>query len=196
MKKKFLLLSIISALAACGGGGDEPRDKNQPPAATLPSAPPAVVIHQPTVTPVQPPAADQPPPVIDKEADAPTVTIPTNPDFEAKLQRAPANGSYICSSVIIHITGKGIKNAELVHGDNYATYARFSTSVEGTFAVLQFNPRQVWANGAIRVRVLAWDQPPGSPQAHEVEVMPERTWIIANDAEPCKSLPGVGSIVR
>lgn len=196
MKQHLLALAVASALTACGGGGNPPEKItigiDQPPAET-PRPPPTQVIVQPPVTPVPPPDENDPPPVIDEEDDEPPVTSPENPDFTAQLVRAPASGSYVCDDTVLYLTGKNIGNAELVHGNNYSTYARFSTSVDGSFAVLQFNPKQVWQNGEIKVRILAWDKPAGSPDAREIEVMSERTWVIANGVPPC--FPYQGSVL-
>ncbi len=109
----------------------------------------------------------------------------------ARVTAAPADGSdgtIICSFPRIEVTGTGMQNVELVPPDSLApVIARFVVSTDGTFATLDFStlPKST----TLRVRILAWDVPPGQ-FGHFVVAMEPRTWHIGDPAQPPCLSPG------
>lgn len=117
-----------------------------------------------------------------------TWTVANNPkpdpgSFSAQLASAPANGATISGVITLEVTGSNIKNVELLPAEGYEPkYAVFAVSPDGTRATAALDTTSL-PDGALTVRISAFDAPAGQP-ANEIVVMSARTWNIRNKPAP------------
>lgn len=104
------------------------------------------------------------------------------PPFTATVTTAPVNNASISGTVAFAIHGANIRNAELLPGSGntplYGTFNVFNNDQDATF---NWNTSTI-SNGAVTVRIVAYDQPQGVTTANEILAMPARTYTIANAA--------------
>jgi hypothetical protein len=100
--------------------------------------------------------------------------------FSASVTMAPLNGEHLSGSARLEVRGSGIENVELLPPEGYSpVYGRFSISADKTFAWLDWDTT-MQANGALRVRLSAFNTPAGSLDAREIISMPVREWVTNN----------------
>jgi hypothetical protein len=86
--------------------------------------------------------------------------------------------------VRLEVSGTGMQNVELLPESAYLPkLASFNVSADGTSAYLDLDTKQI-PDGGIKLRIVAFDQPAGTPNAGEVVAMPTRTWLIKNPEQP------------
>jgi probable HAF family extracellular repeat protein len=108
---------------------------------------------------------------------------PSPGTFSAQLSAAPADGATISGTVVIEVTGSNIQNVELLPSQGYVPIlATFTVSADRTRATLVLDTTTL-SDGAMAVRISAFDAPAGMP-ANEIVAMPARTWVIKNKAVP------------
>jgi hypothetical protein len=106
------------------------------------------------------------------------------PEFSANVLQAPADGTTLAGTVALEIRGSGIANAELLIDTGYApVLERFTVSADRTVARLNFDTRNI-PNGLLRLRISAFNMPPGSSEASEIVAMPARSWTFNNSPPP------------
>jgi hypothetical protein len=103
--------------------------------------------------------------------------------FTANAGAAPPNGAVLNGVVRLEVNGLELGNVELLPATGYTPrYARFNISSDKAFAWLDLDTRTL-PNGALTVRVNAYNKPAGQTGAVEKVAMPARTWTISN-AQP------------
>lgn len=104
--------------------------------------------------------------------------------FAAAVTAAPADGASISGTTRLEIRGSGIANAELLPASGYSPrLGVFNVSADRTMAWLDFDSRSV-ADGALGVRIAAYNVQAGQPGASEIIAMPARTWNVGNGSAP------------
>lgn len=104
--------------------------------------------------------------------------------FSAQVTTAPDDGATVSGTVTLEVKGANIANVELLPADGYLPrYAVFIVSDDKTSATATFDTTK-FPDGALVVRISAFDTPAGSATATEIIAMPARTWNIKNGAKP------------
>lgn len=97
---------------------------------------------------------------------------------------APADGSDVSGTLQLVVNGAGLGNVELLPLNSaQLVLGRFTVAADGNTATLAFDTNQV-PNGTLSLRIAAFDSPPGSSGAAEVQAMAARTWRFANTPPP------------
>lgn len=177
----FATIILLAFLAACGGGGENgsgtatgPDTNSGADPSPSPGGTPA---PSPSPGPTPSPGTDTPPPDADPEP------IPAPGDsggFAAQIAVAPAANANVSGVIRLEIQGSGIRNAELLPATGYApVYVRFTVASDGTRATADFDTRAL-PDGAVTLRISAFNTAPGEPGASEIVAMSSRTWIVSN----------------
>lgn len=110
--------------------------------------------------------------------------------FSAELLQAPAAGATLDGIIRLEVRGSALENVELLPATGYSPrLGSFWISPDKTYASLQFDTRLV-PNNLLRVRVSAFDVPPGASGSREIVVMPSRDWFLRNLPAPYGSPEG------
>lgn len=104
--------------------------------------------------------------------------------FAAAVSAAPANGATVSGTTRLEIRGSGIANAELLPASGSSPrLGVFNVASDRSMAWLDFDSRSV-ADGALGVRIAAYNVQAGQPGASEIIAMPARNWNISNGSAP------------
>lgn len=118
-------------------------------------------------------SAGVPLPDLDSEPVPPDVLI-------AETTLAPINGAIITGIVRLEVVGWNMRNVELLPPTGYRpVYARFTVSEDGRSAFVDFDTRTV-PNGALDVRISAFNRFIGDPEAREFVALRPHTWFVLN----------------
>lgn len=97
---------------------------------------------------------------------------------------APQDGATLNGNVFLKIEGTNIQNAELLPAGGYTPrLGVFVVAPDRRSASLVFNTTTI-PNGTLRVRISAFNLPPGAAGASEVVAMAPRTWRFDNQPPP------------
>ncbi|WP_040038725.1 hypothetical protein [Noviherbaspirillum autotrophicum] len=97
---------------------------------------------------------------------------------------APQDGATLSGNVHLKIEGTNIQNAELLPATGYTPrLGVFVVAPDRQSASLVFNTTTI-PNGTLRVRISAFNLPPGAAGASELIAMPPRTWRFDNQPAP------------
>lgn len=111
---------------------------------------------------------------------APTPTPSPGGSFSASVAQAPTTGSTISGTVYMKIVGAQIRNAEILPEFGYTpSYARFTVSPDGASADVHWDTTTI-TDRTQNFRIVAWDQPPSSPNATQEIIVTTRSWTIKN----------------
>lgn len=95
--------------------------------------------------------------------------------FTAGVTLAPAHGAVVSGSTLLEVRGSNLRNVELLPASGYAPrYGVFNISGDRTYAWLNFDTAAL-PNGALDVRISAFDSASGEPGT-EIVAMPARRW--------------------
>jgi hypothetical protein len=144
------VLSLTLALAACGGSYE-------------------VAVTGPL------PDTDVGVPLPDFDAE------PVPPDvLIAEATVAPLNGAIITGIVRLEVVGWNMRNVQLLPPTGYSpVYANFIVSEDGRAALVDFDTRTV-PNGALDVRISAFNRFISDPNGREFVALRPHTWYVLN----------------
>jgi hypothetical protein len=98
----------------------------------------------------------------------------------AETTVAPINGAIITGIVRLEAVGWNMRNVELLPDTGYEpVYARFIVSEDGRTAYVDFDTRTV-PNGALDVRISAFNRFADEPDSGEFVAMRPHTWFVLN----------------
>ncbi|HJV84319.1 MAG TPA: DUF4214 domain-containing protein [Noviherbaspirillum sp.] len=102
------------------------------------------------------------------------------PPLAVALVKAPPDGATLSGIIELEVQGTSMENVELLPEAGYTpVLARFEISADKTTARVSFDTRNL-PNALFRVRISAFDVPPGNLGASELIAMPVRNWVIKN----------------
>jgi hypothetical protein len=102
--------------------------------------------------------------------------------FFVNASMAPADGATVSGVVRVEISGNQMANVELLPATGYTPrLGVFNRSADNTRAWFDLDTTRL-PNGPARVRVSAFNVPPGQPGAAEIVAVPARTWNVNNTA--------------
>lgn len=98
----------------------------------------------------------------------------------AKATVAPLDGATISGVVRLQVVGWNMRNVELLPDTGYQpVYVRFIVTPDGRFAYADFDTRTV-PNGALNVRISAFNRFISDPNEREFVVLRSQTWFVLN----------------
>jgi hypothetical protein len=109
-----------------------------------------------------------------------------NPDapFSASVTAAPADGATVRGLVRLEVRGIEMRNVELLPASGYTPRSGvFKVTGDGIVAWMDLDTTKL-PNGALTVRISAFDVAAGQPGAREKIAMPARTWYVNNVGTP------------
>jgi hypothetical protein len=106
---------------------------------------------------------------------------PVPPDvLAAEATVAPLNGAIITGIVRLEVVGWNMLNVQLLPPTGYSpVYANFIVSEDGRSAFVDFDTRTV-PNGALDVRISAFNRFISDPNGREFVVLRPHTWFVLN----------------
>lgn len=100
--------------------------------------------------------------------------------FSAEVAAAPPDGAVISGMVRLEVAGRNMHGVELLPPLGYVpVYIRFAVSRDGKFAYADLDTRGL-PNGALEVRISAFNPPLDKPGGWEIIAMRSRTWNVLN----------------
>ena len=125
------------------------------------------------IGPLRDTGAGIPLPDLDSEPVPPDVLI-------AETTVAPPNGAIITGIVRLEVVGWNMRNVEVLPPTGYRpVYARFIVSENGRAAYVDFDTRTV-PNGALDVRISAFNRFADEPDSGEFIALRPHTWFVLN----------------
>jgi hypothetical protein len=109
-------------------------------------------------------------------------TTPSASPFIASVTVAPDDGATVSNTITLEVRGSSLENVELLPQAGYSPrLGVFTISPDKTAATLNFDTTSL-PNGTLRVRISAYNRPPGSSDASEIVAMAPRSWLLRNSS--------------